>query len=130
MADANPDLDPTVMTGLAPQTGMPVIDNPISGETIVIRRGADETEGALLAWDLFLAPGGRVPSIHVHPEQEERFTVLSGVMRFRVRGRSAILTSGETAVVPAGAAHSFANAGRETAHVAVETAGGRPSWPW
>src|SRR5689334_5041762 len=103
MADESPDLE---ITGFAPPAGVPVIDNPISGETIVIRRGADETGGDLLVWELFLAPGGRVPSTHVHPGQEERFTVLGGAMRFRVRGRLVTLAAGETAVVPAGAVHS------------------------
>jgi quercetin dioxygenase-like cupin family protein len=100
---------------------MPVIDNPVSGERIVIRRCAGETGGALLVWELFLAPGGRVPSVHAHPEQEERFTMLGGVMRFRVRGRVVILTAGETLIIPAGAVHSFANAGHDPARVAVET---------
>ena len=121
MADADNDADPAVVTGLEPPAGMPVIDNPVSGERIVIRRRADETGGALLAWDLFLARGGRVPGTHAHPEQEERFTMLGGVMRFRVRGRAAILKTGETLTVPAGTVHSFANVGRDPAHVAVET---------
>jgi quercetin dioxygenase-like cupin family protein len=121
MADADNDADPAVVTGLEPLADMPVIDNPISGERIVIRRRADETGGAFLAWDLFLARGGRVPGTHAHPEQEERFTMLGGVMRFRVRRRVAILKTGETLTVPAGTVHSFANAGRDPAHVAVET---------
>jgi quercetin dioxygenase-like cupin family protein len=121
MADADNDADSAVVTGLEPPADMPVIDNPISGERIVIRRCADETGGALLAWDLFLARGGRVPGTHAHPEQEERFTLLGGVMRFRVRGRVTILKTGETLTVPAGTMHSFANAGRDPAHVAVET---------
>ncbi len=121
MADADPDANTAVVTGLVPPTDMPVFDNPISGERIVVRRCADETGGALLAWELFLARGGRVPGTHAHPEQEERFTMLGGVMRFRVRGRVVILTAGETLTIPAGTVHSFANAGRDPAHVAVET---------
>lgn len=121
MAVTNPDADPALVAGPEPLAGLPVIDNPISGEKIVIRRGADATGGALLVWDLFLAPGGRVPGTHVHPEQEERFTVLSGAMRFRVRGRAVVVRAGETLAVRAGAVHSFANAGRDLAYVSVET---------
>jgi quercetin dioxygenase-like cupin family protein len=121
MADADPDVAPAVVADREPLAAMPVIDNPVSGETIVIRQRADETGGALLVWELFLAPGGRVPSTHAHPEQEERFTVLGGLMRFRVRGRAVIMTAGETLIVPAGTVHSFANAGRGPAHAAVET---------
>jgi hypothetical protein len=65
-----------------------VIENPLSGERIVIRTSGAETGGTLFVWDLELAPGGRVPSSHSHPEQEERFSVVSGQMRFRVGGRA------------------------------------------
>ncbi len=98
-----------------------VIENPVSGEQIVIRKTAAETEGSLLAWELFLAPGGRVPSSHAHPRQEERFTVLDGQMKFRVGGRSLTVGPGETVTVRPGTVHSFANAGRRTAHLEVET---------
>ncbi|HEV3292610.1 MAG TPA: cupin domain-containing protein [Streptosporangiaceae bacterium] len=101
--------------------GRQVIENPLSGEQILIRRTAAETGGSVLEWELVLAPGGRVPSSHAHPEQEERFTVLSGRMRFRVAGRRIIATAGDTVAVPAGIVHHFANAGRQPARVAVET---------
>jgi quercetin dioxygenase-like cupin family protein len=94
-----------------------IIENPLSGERIVIGERTD----AALAWELFLAPGGRVPSAHAHPEQEERFTVTEGCMVFRVRGRRRVARAGETVVVPAGAIHYFANGGTSIAHVVVET---------
>jgi len=52
-----------------------VIDNALTGERIVIRQTAAQTGGRMLAFDLFLPPGGHVPAGHVHPVQEERFTV-------------------------------------------------------
>ncbi|HEY8643455.1 MAG TPA: cupin domain-containing protein [Candidatus Dormibacteraeota bacterium] len=97
-----------------------VIENPASGERIVVRQTGAETGGELLAFDLFLAPGGRVPSSHVHPEQEETFTVLEGRMRFRIGLRSRLVGPGETVRVPPGAVHAFANVGREPAHLLVE----------
>jgi quercetin dioxygenase-like cupin family protein len=97
-----------------------VIDNPVSGERIVIRTSGAETEGRLLCFDLFLPPGGHVPAGHVHPEQVERFTVVSGRLRFRI-GRGEYLASpGETITVPAGTAHWFGNPGTQLAHVQVE----------
>lgn len=87
----------------------------------MIHKTANETGGTLLAWELLLAPGGRVPSSHAHPAQEELFTVLDGQMKFRVGGRPMIVGSGETVTVPPGTVHSFANAGRVPAHVLVET---------
>jgi hypothetical protein len=49
------------------------IENPVTGERIVFRETARETEGALLAFDYVLRPGGSVPFPHVHPRQMERF---------------------------------------------------------
>ena len=94
-----------------------VIVNPLSGERIVILSSAAEK----LVWELQLAPGGRVPSTHAHPEQQERFTVLHGRMRFRIAGRSMTLLAGGTATVPPGTVHSFANPGPMPARVLVET---------
>jgi quercetin dioxygenase-like cupin family protein len=94
-----------------------VIENPLSGERIVI----SEQRGDLLRWELFLAPGGRVPSAHVHPLQEERFTVVEGTMRFRLAGRRRIVPAGKTVVIPPATVHHFANHGPSTAHAIVET---------
>jgi mannose-6-phosphate isomerase-like protein (cupin superfamily) len=98
-----------------------LIENPSSGERIRIRTSAAESGGELLAWDLWLAPGGRVPSGHVHPEQEERFTVLRGRLRFRIGRRRLVVGPGQTVTVPPGTPHHFANAGRTEAFVLVET---------
>jgi quercetin dioxygenase-like cupin family protein len=98
-----------------------VIENPLSGELITIHKTAADTGGALLAWELALAAGGRVPSSHAHPRQEEIFTVLEGRMRFRIGTRTTTAGPGETVRVPPGAVHHFANPGPEAARVAVET---------
>jgi quercetin dioxygenase-like cupin family protein len=108
----------------AEQPAVPgVIVNPLSGERITIRAPAADTRESVLEWELLLAPGGRVPSSHAHPEQEECFTVLDGRMRFRVGGRRITAGPGDTVVVPPGTVHHFANAGPQPARVAVQT------WP-
>ena len=101
----------------------PVIVNPLSGERITIRTAAASQDAAASAldWELVLAPGGRVPSSHAHPEQEERFTVLEGRMRFRVGGRRITAGPGQTVTVPPGTVHHFANASDQPARVAVRT---------
>jgi len=99
-----------------------VITNPLSGEQITIQATAADTGGRVLEWELVLAPGGKVPSSHAHPEQEERFTVVAGEMRFRVAGRRVIAGPGDTVRIPPGTVHHFANAGRVPARVAVQTA--------
>jgi quercetin dioxygenase-like cupin family protein len=97
------------------------IVNPLSGEQILIVRTAAQTGGRVLDWELLLAPGGKVPSSHAHPEQQETFTVLEGRMRFRVGFRRLLLTPGDRIRVPPGTVHHFANAGPAAARVAVES---------
>ena len=79
-----------------------VIENPISGERITFRRTGADTNGELLAFDLELQPDGAVPGKHVHPSQEERFTVVSGRMKFKKGLRTVIAEAGDVVVVPAG----------------------------
>jgi mannose-6-phosphate isomerase-like protein (cupin superfamily) len=98
-----------------------VIENPLTGERISVRRAAAETGGAVLEWDLLLAPGGHVPSAHAHPAQEERFHVRAGRMRFRVGRRILWAGPGATVVVPPGTVHHFSNPGAAPALVTVET---------
>lgn len=98
-----------------------VIENPASGERINVRVSAAESGGELLAWELRLAAGGRVPSGHIHPGQEERFTVVQGRLRFRIGQRTRVVGPGETVTVPPGTRHHFANAGSTEAFVLVET---------
>src|ERR1700736_2164277 len=84
-----------------------VIENRRSGERIVLLQTGADTNGQLLEFELFLAPGGRVPSGHVHPEQEERFTVLEGLMRFRLGGRKIQLKTGQSGTERRGGAPVF-----------------------
>jgi quercetin dioxygenase-like cupin family protein len=97
-----------------------IIHNPVSGERIEFLRTAADTGGELLEFELELTPDGRVPGAHVHPEQEERFHVLEGTMRFRLGLRTIVAEAGETVVVPAGRMHTFANGGDGTALARVE----------
>ena len=81
------------------------LENPASGERITFRRTAAETDGELIAIDLELPPGARVPGgLHIHPKQQKR--VVAG--------------PGEVVVVPPGVPHDFANVGDEPALVRVD----------
>jgi quercetin dioxygenase-like cupin family protein len=99
---------------------MRVIENAVSGERIVIRRSARETDGALLSFDLYLPPGKHVPASHAHPGQEEVFTVITGAMHFRIGRRHLIARAGDTVRVPSGTSHWFGNRTMQTAHAYVE----------
>lgn len=97
-----------------------ILENPVSGERIIFRKTAADTGGELLAFELFLTPDGHVPGAHVHPQQEERFEVLKGTMKFRRGLKLVFARAGDTVVVPPGVVHRFENAGEEPAHVLVE----------
>ena len=97
------------------------LENPVSGERITFRATATQTDGELVAIDLELPAGRRVPGpLHVHPKQEERFEVVEGTMRFRLGRERIVAEAGEVVIVPAGVAHDFANAGDTDALVRVE----------
>jgi quercetin dioxygenase-like cupin family protein len=97
-----------------------ILDNPISGERFIFHTTADDSAGALLAFDLVLDPNGQVPGGHVHPVQQESFQVVRGTMKFKKGLRTVIAGPGEEVVVPPGAYHRFANAGHELAVVRVQ----------
>jgi quercetin dioxygenase-like cupin family protein len=97
-----------------------ILDNPVSGERIEFLRTAGDTGGELLEIELTLAADGRVPGAHVHPEQEERFEVLEGTMKFRLGLRTIVAQAGDTVVVPAGRVHKFTNAGDGEARARVQ----------
>ena len=97
-----------------------MIANAATGERIVIRTSAADSDGALLAFDLYLPPGGHVPGRHAHPKQEERFTIIMGELEFRLFGESRMAKAGDIVVVPPRTPHWFGNHGPATAHVFVE----------
>jgi len=91
-------------------------NNPISGEQIEILSSTPD----LLVFQLTLPPGKSVPARHVHPHQQERFTVLDGELRFSIGRRTVHATLGDTVIVQAGVAHWFGNRGRVPAKARVE----------
>jgi quercetin dioxygenase-like cupin family protein len=97
-----------------------VIENPVTGERVVVRVGTEDSGGDLLAVDGHIKPGGAVTGEHVHPAIDEDFTVLRGQVGFRIDGRESIAEPGKRLHVPAGTAHDWWNAGEEDAHVRVE----------
>ncbi len=97
-----------------------VIENPVSGERITFLQTAADTDGEVVAIDLELPADGKVPGMHVHPIQEERFQVLEGTMRFTLGWKKVVAEPGDVVVVPPGRRHDFANAGPDRARVRVE----------
>lgn len=97
-----------------------VIENPVTGERVVVRVGTEDSGGGLLIVEGFIKPGGAVTGEHVHPAIDETFTVLDGRVGFRIDGQESVAQLGERLYVPAGTAHDWWNAGEEEAHAVVE----------
>jgi quercetin dioxygenase-like cupin family protein len=66
-------------------------------------------------------PGGSPPPPHLHPEQDERFQVVSGELRTKVAGAERTLRAGDTLEIPRGTPHQMWNAGAAPATVAWTT---------
>src|SRR5579862_6542688 len=96
------------------------IDNPITGERVTFVETSSGTRGERLVIDVSMRPAGRIAAAHVHPRQEERFTVLAGAIRMMVAGTSRSAAEGETVVVAPGVAHNWWNDGAADARVRVE----------
>jgi quercetin dioxygenase-like cupin family protein len=96
------------------------LTNPVTGETLVFRKTAADTNGEAVVVEAYVEPHGAVAAAHVHPAQEERFEVLAGELEFRVGKQKLVAKPGDRVVVPAGTAHRFRNVGEETAHFVCE----------
>ena len=97
-----------------------VIENPVTGEHMIVRVGTEETNGQLLVVDGYFRPGAAVAGEHVHPAIDERFTVVRGRVGFRLDGRESIVEPGQHVQVPPGVVHDWWNAGDTEAYVQVE----------
>ena len=94
--------------------------NDVTGETLVFRTTAAETDGASVVVEAFVEPDGAVAAAHVHPAQEERFEILAGEVEFKLGKNTIVAKPGDRVLVPAGTAHKFENIGNETAHFVCE----------
>ena len=87
------------------------IRNPVTGEQIVFLATSDETRGEAVVIETRLQPHGFVASAHVHPRQEERFSVVTGAVGFKLGRERLVAVPGDVVIVPAGTPHRFWNAG-------------------
>lgn len=84
-----------------------------------LKTGA-ETGGTEIILEATYQPQSTPPPAHYHPYQEERFTVLDGVMTVTLDGATQTYGTGQAFTVPAGTSHSMHNAGDDPARVRWE----------
>jgi len=107
------------LRGDAPIVG-PIIENPLHGERIRFLKTAPETDGELVQYESWLAPGGGVGVPHIHPVQQSDFTVVAGTASFSIHGARFELGPGQRLTVPPGTEHCLWNGGPVEAHLIVE----------
>ncbi len=96
-----------------------LVVDPVFSVRYRFDRSTDPDGGAVQHVEMWVDPGGGV-SAHVHPEMDERFTVVAGRPEFLAGRRWRPAEPGETVVVPAGTRHAFRNRADEVAHVRCE----------
>lgn len=84
--------------------------NPATGEWIQFTATPEDGDGDVVRFNWRSMPGGAITE-HLHPHQEERFTIRAGEAHFTVRGEERVVGPGETIVVPVGVRHSESNPG-------------------
>ena len=97
-----------------------VIENPVSGERFTFLQTAADTNGELLRFELVLRPGGRIPIVHRHAAQEERFVIASGTVRARQGRAWRDLSAGESIVIAPGTPHVLRNESQAEARIICE----------
>ena len=91
-----------------PEVGTELV-NPVAGTRTVFRATAASTGGAHVEVEAHYPPHSPAPPRHLHPQQEERFTVLAGRMHAVVDGVVHDLSAGDELTVPAGVGHVMWN---------------------
>jgi quercetin dioxygenase-like cupin family protein len=85
---------------------------------------AEQTGGALTAFECDVPAAAKVPAPHSHDAFEETIYGLTGTITFTVEGADHEVGPGEAIFIPRGAVHGFANRGDTDARfLAVTTPG-------
>ncbi|MGB8650827.1 MAG: cupin domain-containing protein [Mycobacteriales bacterium] len=105
---------------MTPEVGAELV-NPVSGTRTVFRATAASTGGAYVEVEATYPPHSGRPPLHLHPQQDEHFTVLSGHLHAVVGGVDRDLMAGDVVEVPRGTSHQMWGAADEPTVVVWRT---------
>ena len=91
---------------MTPEVGT-ILENPVTGTRTVFRATAASTDGGYVEVEQTYPPHSAKPPNHLHPQQAEHFTVLSGALHALVDGVEHDLAAGGVLEVPVGAPHQM-----------------------
>jgi len=96
------------------------IVNSRTGQQMIFRQTARDTNGALLQIETINPLHGPAEPEHIHKRQESSAEVLEGTLHFKVRGEVRVVQAGEKIVIPPDTPHQFWNSGEEDARAIQE----------
>ena len=99
-------------THVVPEVGAELA-NPVSGSRTVFRATAASTDGAYVEVEQTFRPHSPKPPLHLHPNQDEHFTVLQGRLHAIVGDVEQDLVAGDELDVPRGTPHQMWGAADE-----------------
>src|SRR5260370_17807680 len=94
-------------------------ENPLTGERMVFRKTAHDTNGTLLEIEFFIKPHtGKGLGAHIHPSFDERFEIISGSACYIIGQDACFAAAGDVVVLPKAIPHVHPwNAGDNLLHV-------------
>lgn len=84
---------------------------------------AEDTDGAYALWHATIPPGGG-PPLHVHHNEDERFDILTGHLRFRVNEKELEAGPGDSLIANRDVPHAFFNDTEEPATMLIHVTPG------
>ena len=85
------------------------IFNTATSEKITWLETSKNTDGKYLLFDFEVAPGKKVAVRHIHPRQDETFTVKNGQLKLEINGTIREYKPGDIVTIPAGQPHEWWN---------------------
>ena len=95
-----------------PEVGAELV-NPVAGSRTVFLATAASTDGAYVEVEQTYRPHSSKPPTHLHPNQDEHFTVVSGQLHAVVGDVESDLFAGDVLEVPRGVGHQLWGAADE-----------------
>ena len=96
------------------------IVNARTGQKMTFLETWTETNGTQLKIDCVSPASSQKEKSHVHPYQENRFTVSKGQLLFTIDGKEHLASVGDVISIPKNIPHSFYNADQADAHYIQE----------
>lgn len=95
------------------------VENPVTGERARFHTRPDDPATDPLELDVWATPEMIPLAEHVHPKQDETFTVEAGSLELTRHGSTETVGRGETVTVEAGTPHTWSNGGSDELHLTV-----------